>query len=143
MDKNQSVMMMIVAIFVIVGIFIYFVFASNKQNTAEESQEVANSYSIDIDGEVIDYIDSESTQEYNDINLGETSINAIDSIVEQKSVNNNTREDVLITTGETSVTTDVSSPQTGPGSVAILIAMIVSVVSTTFVYKKQSTKSSI
>ena len=132
MDKNRAIIALVVIVFVIVASMLYVIFASDKKNAPEagESQTFEEGYTFDIDNEI------------EDDGAGEKTDVAVESFTEKDGDNEEVQENEAVQKPDTGVAAVISndSPETGPGSIAAMIAVALGTISAGIVYKKQAKK---
>lgn len=112
MDKNQSVVAMVAVVFVVVGIFLFFVFRSDRQEAVQEEQDGQSEFTANVGDDVLEQIAREQEQKTVDAIASETQQEVKKDVVTQKPV--------AVKSQERSV--NASSPQTGPGVLAVIVA---------------------
>jgi cytoskeletal protein RodZ len=128
MDKNRSIALMVLIICIIVGVFLYFVFRPNTSNemiqedTSNQSEDVAN------------YVEAEDWESI--MNNAQDVEEYMENAVPQDSIVQNSEVEINEKTIDLEVVK--SSPETGPGSIALLIAIVIATIFSFVVYKKQN-----
>ena len=114
MDKNQSVVAMVAVVFIVVGIFLFFVFRSDRQETTQEDQDGQSEFTANVGDDVLDQIAREQEKKTVDAIVSET----------QQEVKKNTavQQSVIVKSQEKSIS--ATAPQTGPGMLAAIIASV-------------------
>jgi mevalonate kinase len=130
MNKNRAIVVLVVGVFVIVFSMVYVIFSSNKKDVVEvvDVQTFEEGHIFDIDNDINNRTEDEIVEELND--------DIIVGTAEKIEDKENTPQKVVIIP-ETSTTIE-SSPKTGPGSSAAVMALVFGAVSAGVVYKKES-----
>jgi len=129
MDKNRVVIVLVVIVFLIVASMLYVIFASNKQDITEvaDVQTFEEGYTFDIDDNINDRAENEMKNKSDDL--------IIETTTEKDNGDNKSQKTDSVSKV---VTTTESSPETGPGSTAAVIALALGIISAGVVYKKQA-----
>lgn len=129
MDKNQSVITLIIIVLVVVCAFLYFVFRPQTSDEMIDVEEENGSYSFDVDvvepgddsGEVIAEIENIAKDHVQD--------------------NGNTSNPVAVKKQERVSSPAQASPDTGPGSIALIVSAFLGVIGAFGFHKKMNKKS--
>ena len=129
MDKNQSVITLIIIVLVVVCTFLYFVFRPQVSNEMVNMEKSDSSYSFDMDvagpgddaGEIIAEIEGIKKDNVK----GDIHPSGGSDIKNERVVNSSIQ----------------NSPDTGPGEIALIIAAIFGVIGAFGAHKKMSKKS--
>ncbi len=115
MDKNQSVVAMVAAVFVVVGIFLFFVLRSDRQETVQEGQDGQSEFTTNVGDDVLEQIAREQEKKTVDAIASETQQEVKKTVVAQQPVSVKSQDKPIV----------ASAPQTGPGMLAAIIASVV------------------
>ncbi len=129
MDKNQSIIGLIIVVLVVVCIFVYFVFRPQAQNEeTPDNTEDGVMYEFDVDV-------NEDTATTNEDVIAEIAHIAEDDVVTEDVRDeapavamHNEKEEKVVAPAQT-------APKTGPGAYAFVVAMIVALGSSIFVMR--------
>jgi len=124
MDKNRVVVALVVVVSIVVVAMLYVLFTSSREDVTEEEniQSFEEGYGFDID---------------NDIDNRKEDEKSVGIIIKNEEVNVDLdKKSDIQKTESKSVTKNTESPETGPGSIAAIIALVLATISAIFVYKK-------
>lgn len=127
MEKNQIVVTAIIVVLVFASIFLYFVFRPQTQ-VIDEQQLVGSTEGSMINQE-IDVID-EIASDMDAIHIKQGTSVTLDPI--KKEINGDVMQSEK---SDAQVSTANTAPQTGPGTVALVFALCIAIVSTVMFYK--------
>jgi len=123
MDRNRAVIALIVIVFVIVIAMLYVLFTSSRKNTTnlENLQTFEEGYAFDIDNDI-----NNRTEDEEKVLITET-------------ITKKDNEPSKKTEPESKTIAKINeSPETGPGSIAVIIALVLGMISAGVVYKKEA-----
>ncbi len=131
MNKNRAVVALVVIVFVVVISMLYVIFTSNRRGI-EETPDVQTAFK---EGETFDIDNDINKRAENELNKSE--IKSDDLIaqtkIKQSNIKNNSQKTKAIS--EKNIIT-TSSPKTGPGSMAVMLAVVLGTISAGTVYKR-------
>lgn len=136
MNNNRSVLIMVAVVFVVVGIFLYFVFRSGRQDDLQQAQDGKSEFVSEVDEDFLAQINTNDKEEKTE--------NAT-PIVSSK----NTKDEVAAQAAEhipaqtNLVTGTQKTPQTGPGETAAVISFFVATLVAVSVFVQANKKNDI
>lgn len=131
MDKNRAVATLILVVFIVVISMLYVIFKSNRQQVVEMTDDTPVSgeeYAFDINNDISNSIADDTVN-----HLDESNVKAVE--LEKDSGNDVIKENKPIAKISTP---EQKSPQTGVGSIAMILALISGMTVARIVYKKEA-----
>ncbi len=131
MNKNRAVVALVVIVFVIVISMLYMIFTSNRRGI-EETPDVQTAFE---EGDIFDIDNGINEHAENELNESEIKSDNLteQTEIKQNNVKNNSQKTKAISEKNIIAT---SSPKTGPGSMAVVLAVVLGTISAGTVYKR-------